>query len=184
MPQKSFFFPSYTFEVGASTVFPEEFSLKDGMGSGGITAIVVNVAEQKTAYIIIDGNNMISGLREEILSALKSAGFHECEVFTTDTHAVSALVLGRRGYHPVGEVMEHKLLIRHITEVAKAAASNLESCKAGCLRLVVPKVRVIGEERLSSLSILVDKALRRAKQIVAPIFISEGLLLILLLALL
>ena len=78
----------------------------------------------------------------------------------------------------------HKMLIRHITEVANTAASNLESCKAGCLRLVVTKVRVIGEARLASLSLLVDKALRRAKQIVGPIFVSEGLLLILLLALL
>ncbi len=182
--KKAVSMPSYTFEVGASTIFPTEFSLKDGMGSGGITAVVVNVAEQKTAYVVIDGNNMVSGLREEILSALKSAGFHECEVFTTDTHAVSAVVLGRRGYHPVGEVMNHEILIRRITEVANEAASNLESCKAGCLRLVVPRVRVIGEERLASLSMLVDKALRRAKQIVAPIFVSEGLLLILLLALL
>ena len=176
--------PSYAFEVGASTVIPKEFSLEDGMGSGGITAVVVNVAEQKTVYIVIDGNNMVSGLREEIISALKSAGFHECEVFTTDTHAVSAVVLGRRGYHPVGEVMNHATIIHHIKEAAKAATSDLESCKAGCLRLVVPEVRVIGEARLASLSLLVDKALRRAKQIVAPIFVSEGLLLILLLALL
>jgi len=151
------------------------------MGSGGITAIVVNVAEQKTAYVVIDGNNMVSGLREEILSALKSVGFHESEVFTTDTHAVSAVVLGRRGYHPIGEVMNREVLICYIKEVTKKAASNLESCNAGCLRLVVPRVRVIGEERLSSLSMLVDKALRRAKQIVAPIFVSEGLLLLLLL---
>jgi putative membrane protein len=182
--KKAVSLPSYAFEIGASTVFPKEFSLEDGMGSGGITAVVVNVAEQKTAYVVIDGNNMVSGLREEILSALKSAGFHECEVFTTDTHAVSAVVLGRRGYHPVGEAMDHETLIRYITAVAKAAASNLESCKAGCLRLVVPKVRVIGEARLGSLSLLVDKALRRAKQIVAPIFVSEGVFLILLLALL
>ncbi|MBN1244495.1 DUF2070 family protein [Candidatus Bathyarchaeota archaeon] len=182
--KKAVSLPSYAFEVGASTVFPKEFSLEDGMGSGGITAVVVNVAEQKTAYVVIDGNNMVSGLREEILSALKSAGFHECEVFTTDTHAVSAVVLGRRGYHPVGEAMNHETLIGYIKEAAKAAAANLESCKAGCLRLVVPNVRVIGEARLASLSLLVDKALRRAKQIVAPIFVSEGLLLILLLALL
>jgi putative membrane protein len=182
--KKAVSLPSYSFEVGASTVFPKEFSLEDGMGSGGITAVVVNVAEQKTAYIVIDGNNMVSGLREEILSALKSAGFHESEVFTTDTHAVSAVVLGRRGYHPVGESMKHETLIRHIMEAAEAATSNLESCKAGCIRLVVPKVRVIGEARLASLSLLVDKALRRAKQIVAPIFVSEGLFLILLLALL
>ena len=75
--KKAVSLPSYAFEVGASTVFPKEFSLEDGMGSGGITAVVVNVAEQKTAYVVIDGNNMVSGLREEILSALKSAGFHE-----------------------------------------------------------------------------------------------------------
>jgi putative membrane protein len=182
--KKAVSLPSYAFEVGASTVFPKEFRLEEGMGSGGITAVVVNVAEQKTAYVVIDGNNMVSGLREKMLSALKSAGFHECEVFTTDTHAVSAVVLGRRGYHPVGEAMNHEALIRYITEVAKAAASNMESCKAGCLRLVVPNVRVIGEARLGTLSLLVDKALQRAKQIVAPIFVSEGLFLILLLALL
>ena len=182
--QKAVSLPSYSFEIGASTVFPEEFSLKDGMGSGGITAVVVNVAEQKTAYVVIDGNNLISGLREKILSALKSSGFHESEVFTTDTHAVSAVVLGRRGYHPVGEAMEHEKLIGYITEAAKAAATNLETCNAGCLRLVVPTVRVIGQARLESLSMLVDKALRWAKRSVAPIFVSEGLVLILLLALL
>jgi putative membrane protein len=182
--KKAVSLPSYAFEVGASTVFPKEFSLEDGMGPGGITAVVVKVAEQKTAYVIIDGNNMISGLREKILSALKSIGFHESEVFTTDTHAVSAIVLGRRGYHPVGEVMNHETLISYIKEAAKAATANLETCNAGCLRLVVPKVRVIGETRLESLSLLVDKALQRAKQTVAPIFVSEGLALILLLALL
>ena len=80
--------------VGAATVFPKEFTLKDGMGTGGITAIVVQVEKQKTAYVVIDGNNMISGLREKILAALTSVGFDESEVFTTDTHAVSAIVTG------------------------------------------------------------------------------------------
>jgi len=182
--KKAVSLPSYAFEIGASTVFPKNFSLKDGMGSGGITAVVVKVAEQKTAYIVIDGNNMVSGLREKILSALKSTGFHESEVFTTDTHAVSAVVLGRRGYHPVGEVMNHDALTSYITEAAKTAEANLETCNAGCLRLVVPKVRVIGQARLESLSLLVDKALRWAKRVVAPIFVSEGVALIVLLAIL
>ena len=79
--------------VGAATVYPKEFTLKDGMGAGGITATVVQVGKQKTAYVVIDGNNMISGLREKILAALTSVGFDESEVFTTDTHAVSALVV-------------------------------------------------------------------------------------------
>jgi len=175
---------SRPFEAGAATVFPKEFSLKDGMGPGGITSVVVKVAEQKSAYVVIDGNNMISGLREEILSALASIGFDESEVFTTDTHAVSAIVLGRRGYRAVGEAMNHATLIGYIKEAAEAAAAKLERCKAGCKSVVVPKVRVIGKARLESLSLLVDKALQKAKQITVPIFGFEGLLLILLLSIL
>jgi putative membrane protein len=174
----------YSFEVGSATVHPTEFSLNDGMGTGGITAIVVRVAEQKTAYIVVDGNNMVSGLREKILSALTLAGFGESEVFTTDTHAVSAVVVGRRGYHPVGETMSQDRLITYILEAAKAAESKLEPCKAGSLSFIVPKVRVIGGDCLESISLLVDRTIQKAKRIIGPVFAAEGLLLILLLVLL
>ena len=182
--QKAVALPTERFMVGAATVFPKEFNLKDGMGTGGITAIVVQVEKQKTAYVVIDGNNMISGLREKILAALTSVGFGESEVFTTDTHAVSAIVTGRRGYHPVGEVMSHEILIRYICDVAKKAEANLETSKAGCIHFFVPQVRVIGETRLQSMTILVDKSIQKAKQTLLPVFGLEGLVLILLLLLL
>ena len=175
---------SYFFEVGTATVYPTEFTLKDGMGTGGITAIIVKVAQQKTVYVVIDGNNMVSGLREKILSALSMAGFEESEVFTTDTHAVSAVVVGRRGYHPIGEAMDQETLINHITDAAKTAAGNLEGCRAGCQHIVVPKVRVIGGDCLNFMTVLVDKTIQKAKRIVVPTFAVEGLLLILLLTLL
>ena len=63
--------PTKPFKVGAASVFPE-FTQKQGMGTGGITAIVVEVEKQKTAYVIIDGNNMIPNLREKILTSLSS----------------------------------------------------------------------------------------------------------------
>lgn len=182
--QKAIAQPTKPFMVGTATVYPEEFTLKAGMGTGGITAIVVQVEKQKIVYVIIDGNNMISGVREKLLAALASQGFDESEVFTTDTHAVSALVTGRRGYHPVGEVMDHALLVRYVSEVAKKAESNLETCKAGCVHFVVSKVRVIGEERLQSMTTLVDRAIVKLKRIIVPIFGLEGLILILLLLLL
>jgi putative membrane protein len=171
------------FMVGAASVYPKEFTLKAGMGTGGITAVVVQVEKQKTAYVIIDGNNMMLGLRKKLLAALCALGFDDGEVFTTDTHAVSALVTGRRGYHPVGEAMDNELLEQYIAEVATKADANMEACKAGCISFVVPHVRVIGEDRLNSISTLVDKAIVKAKQVVAPIFGLEGLVLILLLML-
>jgi putative membrane protein len=172
-----------SFQVGAATVYPKEFGLKDGMGAGGITAVTIEVGAQKTVYVVIDGNNMISGLREKILSALASLGFDESEVFTTDTHAVNALVLGR-GYHPVGEAMNHDLLLGYVKEAASAASARLELGRTGSLSLTVPKVRVIGKARIEGFSTLIDQALHKAKRVVVPIFGFEGLLLILLLTVL
>jgi putative membrane protein len=172
----------YPFEVGSATAHPEEFTLKDGMGTGGITSVIVKVGAQKTAYVILDGNNMVSGMREKILDALSSAGFEDSEVFTTDTHAVSAVVVGARGYHPLGEAIDQEALIKHITATALTAAGNLESCKAGYQRITVPKVRLIGGDFLGSITDLVDKTIQKAKHVIVPVFALEGLLLILLLA--
>jgi hypothetical protein len=60
----------------------------------------------------------------------------------------------------------------------------MERCKAACLTLKVPNVRVIGEARLHTLTALIDNALHKAKQILVPLFGFEGLLLLLLLILL
>ncbi len=172
---------SASFQIGAATIYPKEFSLEDGMGPGGITSIVAEVAKKKTVYIIIDGNNMITGLREKILSALTTIGFDESEVFTTDTHAVNAIVLSSRGYHPIGEAMSHETLINLIKECALKARDQLEPCKASGFTTIVPKIRVIGQAKIQAFSTLVDLALQRAKRVVVPIFGLEGLLLILLL---
>jgi putative membrane protein len=171
------------FEVGAATVFPNEFTLGDGMGRGGITAVVVKVGDQKAAYVVIDGNNMVSGLRERILSALNSFGVDTGEVYTTDTHSVNAVVVGQRGYSPIGEAIEHDKLIAYIEEATAKALSNLERVRAGCRSINVFGVKVIGEERLEKLSLLTDKGLQRAKKAAVPIFGFSGLVLMLFLLL-
>ena len=165
------------FKLGASTLMPNEFSLKDGMGPSGITTIVVEVGNQKAAYVVIDGNNMISGLREKILAALKSLGIAEGEVFTTDTHSVNALTLNERGYHPLGEVIDHEKLIGYIKEALNAALTSLEPVKFGCRSVTIPKVRVIGQKPLEKLCMLPDKSVQRAKRIIVPLFAATFLFL-------
>lgn len=167
------------FEVGAATVVPKKYGLREGMGKGGVTVIVVKVEQQKTAYVVIDGNNMVSGLREKILSTLHSMGIDEGEVFTTDTHSVNALILKGRGYHPIGEAIDEKDLIKHIKEATFSALSGLEPVKASCRNVTVQDVKVIGEKLLEQLCLLIDKVLKKAKRIVVPIFTTCGLLLML-----
>ncbi len=172
------------FDIGAATVTPKEFMLADGMGPGGITAVVVKVGGQKTAYVVIDGNNMASGLRERVLEALRSAGFDEAEVFTTDTHAVNAVILSDRGYHPVGEAMDNERLIGHIREAALAALAKLERVENVCCgKVTVPNAKVIGAKQLETLCLLTDRAIQRAKRTSGPIFVLSGLALMLFLLL-
>ncbi len=172
------------FEVGATRVVPEELSLEQGMGPGGISVLVVRVDSQTCAYITIDGNNMISGLREKILNALSKSGVDAGEVLTTDTHAVNAIVMTARGYYPLGEAISEEALIKHITLAVEEALKNMKTGATAWRVGTVPKVNVIGEKQIEELSLLADKALQRAKRTAIPLFAVAGVLLIALLAIL
>jgi putative membrane protein len=167
------------FEVGAATVTPKEFTLEDGMGPGGITVIVAKCGEQKVAYVVFDGNNMVSGLREDILSALKSVGVDDGEVFTTDTHFVSALTPGGHGYHPIGEVMDRQRLVGYVKEATRTATSDLQPVRASCSSIKVADVTVLGAKQVETLCSLIDRTLQTAKKVIVPIFLTAGLLLML-----
>jgi len=165
------------FKVGGATLKPKEFSVVDGMGHGGITAVVVEVGGRKNAYVVFDGNNMVSGLREKILSALKPMGIDDGEVLTTDTHSVNAVTLNARGYHPIGEVMNHDKLIEYVNKAVQAAIANLSPARVGFRCVEIPKVKAIGKEALARLCMLPDKVIRRAKIAAVPLFAATFLVL-------
>lgn len=157
-------------QIGAAKIIPTDFSLKDGMGLGGICAIAVKVEDQLIAYITIDGNNMVSGLRERILQRLNEIGFHDGEVLTTDTHAVNGIVLTPRGYHPLGEAIDQEKIIKYIEQAAINAKNDLEPAESAWFTQVTPNVRVIGEKQVGMLCILAEKAFLRAKRLASIIF--------------
>lgn len=165
------------FQIGVARLTPAEFGLQDGMGPGGIAALVVKVRDKTTAYITIDGNNMISGLRERILSALSKIGVDEGEICTTDTHAVNAVVLNSRGYHPVGEAMDQEILIDYVKQATMHALANLEQAEVGWSTETIPSVKVVGGKQIESMCMLLDKAFRRAKKLALSIFPIVGVIL-------
>ena len=172
---------SHPFLIGVAKVSPKEFGLKDGMGLGGIHILVVKVGEQTSAYITIDSNNMVSGLREKILDSIKELGVEIGEVLTTDTHAVNAIITTTRGYHPLGEAISHEKLNNYIITGVKDALNTMVPASIAWQTGEVANVMVIGEEQIKELSRLADKALRRAKNVAVPFFATAGLLLIALL---
>ena len=169
------------FEIGAAKIVPREFSVENGMGFGGICALVVKIGEQVSAYVVIDGNNMVSGLRDKILDSLGDLGVDGGEVLTTDTHVVNAVVMTARGYHPLGEAIPHEKLIRYVKNVVAEALNNREPASAAWCAGAVEDVKVIGETQIETLPFLADRSVQKSKRIGVPLFTAAGLVLIALL---
>ena len=92
-----------------------------GIGPHGIRALVVRAAGQLTAYVLIDGNNLLRGLRRPILDALQDL-VDAAEVMTTDNHVVHEV---DGGVNPVGERLGVEPLIRDIRETVTRAIADL-----------------------------------------------------------
>jgi putative membrane protein len=171
------------FEVGAAKVVPTEFSVEDGMGPGGITVTAVRTDGQTAAYVTIDGNNMVSGLREKILESLLELGINGGEILTTDTHVVNAVVMNEMGYNPVGKAIDHQRLIENVKQTAALALGNLEPAEVSWQRMTAQGVRVIGERQIDELSLIVDEGAKKAKKTSAIVFPAFGFALAVLLSL-
>lgn len=165
------------FEVGAAKVVPSEFSLRDGMGPGGISVVIVKVAEQKTAYVTIDGNNMVSGLREKILLALRDIGIVDGEVLTSDTHIVNGIGVTEGGYYPLGAAIDHAKLIEHVKQAAVTASGLLEPVEVAWRTVTISDIKVIGSQQLSALTLLVQEAVKLSKRLAALLFSSAAIIL-------
>jgi putative membrane protein len=135
------------FKVGVARNAPNGFSLKDGFGPGGISVLGIEANGQRFAYLSIDGNNMIKGLRNEILDSIRSVGFDDGEVMTTDTHMVNGIVHARLGYHLVGEVVPRKPLLDAITRTGREAINDLEACEVAAISGQIP-VTTLGTKSL------------------------------------
>jgi len=120
------------FRVGMAHRKPP-FKLRDGFGPGGISVVAVEADAQKFAYVCIDGNNMVKDLREEILAQVKTLGFNDGEVLTSDTHMVNGIVSARLGYYPIGAAVQRSLLLSEVEDVCKSAMADLEPCEAGAV---------------------------------------------------
>ncbi|MBS7611621.1 DUF2070 family protein [Candidatus Bathyarchaeota archaeon] len=157
------------FKIGFSKKHMHGYDVKDGIGPGGIVLHLFMVENSLYAYVTVDGNNMVSGLREKIIQNLKEMGVSEAEVFTTDTHMVNAVVLDR-GYHPIGEAIDEKSIIQAVLDAFKEAYSRLEWASAYYGETTVRDLKVLGDG-LSKLTKSLEESTKKAKRLAFNIMI-------------
>src|SRR3989441_2044950 len=148
------------FSVGSAYDALDSYTLKDGIGPGGLSAMVVKTESDTASYITIDGNNMQQGLRDQILQSIRETGVSDAEIMTTDTHLVTGLVRSPLGYYPVGAALPIATFVSQITQTVQKAVSNLEESSAGFSKFSL-QLQVLGSETFQSITGFIGRIARQ-----------------------
>jgi putative membrane protein len=123
-----------------------DWTPREGIGPLGVRVAVVDVGGQTTAYVLIDGNNMVPGLRRQILDCLDER-VDAAEVMTTDTHIVTTVEANNQ----VGEKIAAADLVELVDDLTATALNDREPVQCG-MATERATVTVFGNDRTETLA--------------------------------
>ena len=124
-----------------------EWTPQEGIGPLGVRVAVIEVGNQRTGYVLVDGNNMEPGLRDRLVAALTALGLDQIEVMTTDTHIVNTV----KSTNQVGDAISEDDLVALVEDLVERAVADLEPVTAG-MASERAEVTVFGNDRTEALA--------------------------------
>jgi putative membrane protein len=143
------------------------YKREQGFGDLGVQVLVVDVEGQRTAYVLLDGNNLAEGVREVLLEQILTH-VDNAEVMTTDTHVVNTIT----GKNPVGMHVPVSEFLPFVIETLQAAIDDLAPSQAAASTAHCERVVVFGSNTISQLASTVNAML----VFVAPLSLAMLLL--------
>ncbi len=140
------------------------------IGNGYASVGIFGIAGKKFALIYFDANNMMPKFRDDIISHVKNKFGMQCEVLTTDTHAVNSITL--TASNVLGRSTRISDMLPIIDEMIKSAVASMEQVYARFDSINV-RMRVWGEGAEKMIMKASTLMIRHAKRIV-PIIIVAG----------
>lgn len=122
-----------------------DWTLADGIGPLGVRVAVIDAGGRTTAYVLIDGNNMVPGLREQLIEAVD--GVDRIEIMTTDTHVVNQV----DAENQVGDRIDEGELEHRVRALVDEALDDREPVEAG-MASERARVTVFGNDRTETLA--------------------------------
>ncbi|MDD1682587.1 MAG: DUF2070 family protein [Methanoregula sp.] len=156
----------YPFRVGVAHR-PVAFSREQGFGDLGIQVMAVEVENHKTAYILIDGNNVAAGTREILMEQALTLVDH-AEIMTTDSHVVNTIT----GKNPVGMAVSAYEIVPEVMQAIRDALQDLSPAETTAATAQCENVVVFGSNRIVQMASTVNAML----VFVAPLSLAMLLL--------
>ena len=164
----------FDIKVGCFENNMDDLDKNEGIGESGIKTMIVEVAGQRTAYVLFDSNNMEIGFRQEIIDAVSDMDIDEIEVMTTDTHTVNTL---SRGYNPIG-IAKRAEIIEYVKISIKEAIEDLEKVEVGTGTEKITNLNTFGPKNSTELISTISSVVAVSK-IIAPVLLITALLIVL-----
>lgn len=162
-----------TLRVGCWQNNMDDLNKNEGVGESGIKTMIVEVNNQRTAYVLFDSNNMEIGFRQEIIDAVKDLEIDEIEVMTTDTHSVNTI---SRGYNPIG-ITKREEIIEYIKTGINESIKDLEEVEVGTGTKRIKNLMTFGPKNSTELISTISSIVAVSK-IIAPVLFLTALLII------
>jgi putative membrane protein len=158
--------PLYPFRAGVAHL-SIPYSRQQGFGDLGVQVLVTEVDGQRTAFVLVDGNNMAQGVRDVLLEQILTMVDH-AEVMTTDSHVVNTI----SGKNPVGMHVPVSEFLPFVMKALRAAIDDLSPSEVSGSTASCEHVVVFGSNRISELASTVNAML----VFVAPLSLAMLLL--------
>ena len=130
------------------------YSREQGFGDLGVQVLVTEVSGQKTAYVLLDGNNMAQGVRDRLLEQVGIL-VDDAEVMTTDSHVVNTIT----GKNPVGQNVPVSDLAPYVLEAVKEAIDDLSASEVAGNTARCDHIVVFGSTRITQFASTVNAIL-------------------------
>lgn len=157
-------------KIGCNQTEMGDLDKQEGIGESGLKTMIIEVENQRTAYVLFDSNNMEIGFRQEIIDATRDLEIDELEVMTTDTHTVNTL---SRGYNPIG-IAKRPEIIEYVRESIVEAIKDLEKVEVGTGTEKIRNLNTFGPNNSTELISTISSVVA-VSRIIAPVLLITSL---------
>ncbi|MCD7782117.1 MAG: DUF2070 family protein [Methanosphaera sp.] len=169
----------YPIELGVAYNPLDDIPIVEGIGESGVKIMITCVNQQYSLYVVIDGNNMKQGYRDELIDLIqeKYPLINQVEIMTTDTHMVNTF----RNGGPSVATFHKEEITDAILNLIPEALDNLEPVEVATKTIRI-LIKTVGPENTNTLVTTVTSIISIIT-ILAPLIIIVAIIILLMLLL-
>ena len=150
----------YSYNIGYSNSQTSSFKIVE-LGGGGIGVLNLHISNKNYLIGWSDSNNLVNGLRIQIIRKLNDAGIHMLEICSSDTHSSSGKRT-RQGYYALGNVTNEKDIVRAFIEISQRALSKTTTSSFSYLDSY-SQVKLMGRDQFDNYASALNKSMNITK---------------------